>query len=429
MIFLSVTGSFAAAITYDRRQKKAAQRKWCDLVAHIAQEPLSVNQMPRKLTIFLSAPPGDGMRPSREYFKQYIKPILVAAAMDYDVIEGRKEGEVRYGTAEQIRRLRRKKGEKGTSEVAPEPDAEQLIDLVREKVGIRPEPVSRGDLVIGRHTWKEYIRGLHEGWLGPLDEPQPPPAEPSPIHPPIEAPSPVKIDDQQASPSPSPITNPENPLKEGEEGEKKPPSPPYAYLSTAAYSTSPITPTIPQVLEPSAPIRQPHLLGFLKTPTRIYNFLNQRHLADQVGRDTAAIVLSATRPYQQSESFSSSSSASPDIDAVPVATRAPESDASADAAVVQTSQNWEQQSLLAGEESTWHKSVKKPRKDDLERVWLDAMVIDERIAERMRKFEIDPAEEERAQRIGEGNESGRARKIEDLRSLKVVLRDIDNPDA
>jgi hypothetical protein len=31
------------------------------------------------------------------------------------------------------------------------------------------EPGPKGDLVIGRHTWKEYIRGLHEGWLGPLD--------------------------------------------------------------------------------------------------------------------------------------------------------------------------------------------------------------------------------------------------------------------
>ncbi len=69
MIFLSITGSWTAAVVYDRQQKKAIQRKWCDLVAHIAQEPCPVNQLPRKLTVYLSAPPGDGMRPSREYFK------------------------------------------------------------------------------------------------------------------------------------------------------------------------------------------------------------------------------------------------------------------------------------------------------------------------------------------------------------------------
>ena len=135
--------------------------------------------MPRKLTVFLSAPPGDGIRPSREYFKEYIKPVLVAAAMDYDVIEGRKEGDVRYGTAEQIRRLRRKKGEKGdTSSDQEEMDTAQIVEKAREQLKIHPEPVVKGDLVIGRHTWKEYLRGLHEGWLGPLNEPAPSPKEP-----------------------------------------------------------------------------------------------------------------------------------------------------------------------------------------------------------------------------------------------------------
>src|ERR1700761_784152 len=85
MIFLSITGSFFAALAYDRRQKKAVQKKWCDLVSHVAQDTLPVNQLPRKITVFLSAPPGDGIRPSRDYFRQYIKPVLVAAAIDYDV--------------------------------------------------------------------------------------------------------------------------------------------------------------------------------------------------------------------------------------------------------------------------------------------------------------------------------------------------------
>ena len=426
MIFLSVTGSFAAAVTYDRRQKKAKQRKWCDLVAHIAQDPLPVNQMPRKLTIFLAAPPGDGMRPSREYFKQYVKPVLVAAAMDYDVIEGRKEGEVRYGAAENIRRFRRRKGETGDLGKEKEPDIEFAIDLVREHMGVRPESGTKGDLVIGRHAWKEYIRGLHEGWLGPLDEPAPQIPEAAPINPPTNTPDDATPLDGDASPSSDEALKPPEEEPKPTEPEKKPPSPPFAYLSTAAYSASQLSPHIPQVLEPSAPIPHTHLLGFLKTPIRIYNFLNQRHLADDIGRRTAAIVLAASRPYEQTSSFASSSTAS-DLDAVPVTTSAPESDASA-AEIAQTSQTWEQQSVLADEEPTWHKSVRKPRSDDLERVWLDDVVLDPRIAERMRRFELDPDEEARAQRIGAGVERTRAVPVEDLRSVKPKIDDLSHLD-
>jgi import inner membrane translocase subunit TIM54 len=207
---------------------------------------------------------------------------------------------------------------------------------------------------------------------------------------------------------------------EEKQEESKRPSPPYAYLSTTAYSTSSISPTIPQTLEPSAPIPHLHLLGFLKTPVRIYNYLNQRKLADDIGRQTAAVVLAAYRPYHQLDTFASSSSSDSNLGAVPVAARPPEGDAGKDT-VVQTSQNWEQQSVLAEEEPTWHKSVRKPRKDDLERVWLDDIVIDPRIAERMCRFVLDPGEEARAQRIGQGTEKGRAVPAEDLESAKPII--------
>lgn len=420
MIFLTITGSWTAAVVYDRREKKKAQKKWCDLVSHISQEPLDVKQMRRKLTIFLSAPPGDGIRPSREYFKEYVKPVLVAAALDYDVIEGRKEGDVRYGTAEQIRRLRRRKGEKGLGSVEEsEPDTETLVENIRDAVHITPEPGVRGDLVLGRHTWKEYVRGLNEGWLGPVEEPPPPPEplpEPSPLHPPTQP-----LTDEPSTDTESPH---EPEIKEEEEvkkEEKKKPSPPPAYLSIEQYSSAPLSPHIPTELQPSQPIHQQHLLGFLKTPQRIYNFLNRRHLADQIGRETAAIVLAASRPYEQTSSFATTAS---DLEADPVATRAPENDA--DAGIAQTGQTWEQQSVLTKEERTWHKSVRKPRKegDTTEQIWTKDIVLDSRIGERMRRFTLEPEEEARANRIANGAEQSRAVPIQDLRAEKVVLGDI-----
>lgn len=400
MIFLSVTGSFAAAVIYDRREKKAAQKKWCDAVSHFSTRTLGPRQMPRRLTIFLTAPPGDGIRPSRQYFKEYIKPVLVAAAMDYEVVEGRKEGDLRYETAEHFRQQRRKLGE--TSQVGEDAgDSEFVLDALREALDIRQEPGVKGDLVIGRHSWKEYIRGLHEGWLGPLDDPAPPI---------LGASIADKVDISDASPT-TPSTEstdseqdkaqPEAPKTEEKapSEDKKPPYPPPAFISTSAYTTSPPSPNLPTHFEPSSAIPHRHILGFLNTPTRIYRFLNQRTVADSVGRQTASIVFGLHRPYQQHHSDPSDTTqdASPttrDTDSQPSETQG------------NGERGWEQQSLLQVEEAEWHKSARKPLKDEAERerVWTDDVVMDPRIAERMRVFELSAEDEERAKRIAMGLE-------------------------
>lgn len=416
---------------YDSRQKKANQKKWCDLVAHISQEKLEIRQLPRKLTVFLSAAPGDGIGPSRQYFKDYIKPILVAASMDYEVIEGRKEGDVRYGTAEQIRRLRRKKGERGATGTEPEMDKAMAIDLIRDRMFVEPEPGVKGDLILGRHTWKEYIRGIHEGWLGPLEDPPEPVAETSVVHPTSES----KTGGSETSTSADAVESsakeeePAGVKKEGDDKKKKI-YPPPAYLSIQEYSAAPLSPHTPSVFEPSEPIYQQHLLGFLKTPQRIYNWLNRRSLQDQIGRQTAAIVLASYRPYQYDESFafpSSTASEYSSSDSSPLATKAPENDFTA-ASPIQTSANYEQQSLLAQEEVHWHKSVHKPRPagDTTEQVWNNEIVFDPRIAQRMRRFELEPEQEERANRIGAGLEGSWAIPVQDLRQQKPIIGDPDH---
>lgn len=166
-IFWAITGSFAGAVIYDKYQTKRMRGKWVQLVSHIADEQLDTKTLPRKVTIYLQAPPGDGLRTAREHFHLYVKPVLVAAAMDWDVVEGRKEGDVRHKTAEKIRKWRRRRGE--GEPVAAGDDGTLTVEDLREKNGDVEYPGVAGDIVIGRHTWKEYIRGLHEGYLGPAD--------------------------------------------------------------------------------------------------------------------------------------------------------------------------------------------------------------------------------------------------------------------
>jgi import inner membrane translocase subunit TIM54 len=90
MIFLSITGSFAAAVYYDKRETARLQQKYCNMVAPLSEKIIPTTTMPRKMTIYLQAPPADGLRSAREHFYEYVKPVLVAGAMDWDVVEGRR---------------------------------------------------------------------------------------------------------------------------------------------------------------------------------------------------------------------------------------------------------------------------------------------------------------------------------------------------
>ncbi len=127
--------------------------------------------MPRKLTIYLSAPPGDGLRTAQDHFTEYVKPILAASGLDWDYVQGRMQGDVRAVVAERMRKARRG-WENEPEDASHIPTNDELVEMHRKTRNISEYDGVRGDVVIGRHTWKEYVRGLHEGWLGPLVAPR-----------------------------------------------------------------------------------------------------------------------------------------------------------------------------------------------------------------------------------------------------------------
>ncbi|KAL8787149.1 MAG: hypothetical protein Q9213_002365 [Squamulea squamosa] len=408
LIFLSVTGSFTTAVLYDRYHKKRAQQRWCNLVSHIAQEPLPTTQMPRRITLFLSAPPGDSIRAAREHFHEYVKPVLVAAGMDWDVIEGRREGEVRAGLAEKIRKRRRKDEEKPrrSNEGEMSEETEDLVQQLRNTTGVRDWDGVQGDLVLGRHTWKEYIRGLHEGWLGPLDlrpgsletstpkKAAPPssteinPAkDTSPAPGSLETSDPSKVTSESEKPS---IEPPKEESKKEEKPKKPVLIPPY--ISTSDYASAPIAPTIPKTLPPTTVLPFPHLLGFLNTPIRIYRFLNRRHLADETGKEVAALVL-ASHIRAWDANFDPMGKG-----AIYTDDTRPETET----IVPMVQQRWEPEGVLKGEERDWHKVAWKRYQGEPERIWRNSMVFEPRIGERMRRFDLASDQEDKAK-----NDTGR----------------------
>ncbi|KAI0159811.1 mitochondrial import inner membrane translocase subunit Tim54 [Xylariaceae sp. FL1272] len=379
MIFWTLTASFTAAVIYDKREKKRATARWARAVSHLAKEPIKhPSEMPRKLTIFLESPPTDGLRVAQDHFTEYVKPILAASGLDWEFVQGRKEGDVRAAVAERIRRTRDPSASAGAQ------TADEVVQEIRRRNGTQEYSGMGGDIVIGRNTWKEYVRGIHEGWLGPLVAPELPVAEPV-------------VSAEPATPIPTPDSAP----KEGAEGQEKkpedekkaeeekkseekkperPPQPP-PYNSIADYPTSSIPMQIPTEFSPSAPVQFPHILGFSNTFIRLGRFLNRRKLADDIGREVAAVCLAANREWREAESTSADEEPAP-----------------------------EQTKALGWEEKNWAKSVWKeaeenketldsPAKAPAEKIWAKPVILDPRISMRMRRFEIREDDEARARAI------------------------------
>jgi hypothetical protein len=139
---------------------------------------------------------------------------------------------------------------------SPEDDKGQSL------LGLEPEGGSI--IVLGRNTFKEVVRGVHEGYLLPLDY--------------------------------VPPTPPEDPQKEGEpakEGEIQPQpqlDPILPAIPTSQYSSLPDPPsTAPEYTFTYIPSL--HILGIRHTPKRIYRFLTRRYIADEICEQVVASIL------------------------------------------------------------------------------------------------------------------------------------------
>jgi mitochondrial import inner membrane translocase subunit TIM54 len=367
MIFWTITTTVTAAIIYDKREKKRAIARWSHAVEHLAKEPLPYGlAQVRKLTIYLSSPPGDGLRFSQDHYTEYVKPILAASGLDWEFVQGRREGDVRAVVAEKIRKIRRGWEATDEEQAPEEPTKEEIVERIRKERGLGDYDGVRGDVIIGRHTWKEYVRGVHEGWLGPLAAPPEPEALPK-----IEAETVTEEKLTENKPAED---------KPAEEAKPKgPPPQPRPYNTTNDYPAESLPLLTPGEFAPAAPIREPHILGFLNTPTRMMRFFNRRALADDIGREVAAVCLSTYREFKQ--------------------------ESSADGETADQIQ-YEQQKELAWEEKDWVKSVWKEEEpndgeqsDTSEKIRARPIVLDPRIASRMRRFELLPEDEARARQI------------------------------
>lgn len=357
MIFWTVLATIGGSIYYDKHQQKLIREKYMKQVENLGQELYASNRLPRKLSIFIAPPPDDFLEESLKHFRRYIKPILNAAAVDFDVYTEGRQGEIRSQVAEKVRQLRRKaiedqqkKEDEARAEAyshswtkffkedavnvfkklkfSKEKETEVYVDrhelytptdvLGLYKLVEPLNPVSDdekdihlagGIICVGRGSYKEYITGIHEGLLGPLEKPE-------------ENTEVMKVD---------PVKNEEttsDEIKEGEnveiedfgqqeEIEKKNQDPvPKPYIKQTEYDSAVLAPefdmsmvirddkNVPVLFEqPLYVFPVPRLSGIKNWPKKIYRFFTKRELAESVSSQTLAVVYGNSRPFEFKDRF------------------------------------------------------------------------------------------------------------------------------
>ncbi|KAF9574664.1 mitochondrial import inner membrane translocase subunit tim54 [Mortierella alpina] len=163
MIFWSITGTIGGLVTRDHYLTVDAKKRVADKVDILAKQTCGVQDMPRKVTVYMTAPPGDGIHKTRHYFKQFIKPVFDAAAMDYEVREGLTEGQIQSMVAADVRKKRQIAAGKASALTEEEQNA-PIVPL---------KSISDGIVVLGRIALAEVLQGYNDGCLQSLDDPEP----------------------------------------------------------------------------------------------------------------------------------------------------------------------------------------------------------------------------------------------------------------
>ncbi|TFK92326.1 hypothetical protein K466DRAFT_540099 [Polyporus arcularius HHB13444] len=296
LIFLSVTSAVTGYYIYDRQQCKKIRQEYVDKVKDLAEQPLGSMELPRKVTVYGAKWLGDeDYDRSMRHFRKYVKPILVAAAVDYDMIKGRRHGDIARRVAEDIRAERRLML-----------GLDQPMAGPMQLPGSSPEEKRRrwlegGIVIVGRHTLKEYMAGLKRGWTeglevvdreeqlakqlendGKFDEPE--------VEPSLDS----SLGDDEPIPTPSRI----------------PSSRPFSVLSSPtlrAPTTTKHADSIPPHLNapPAAIPPQPPMLlvsftnhiGFTQIPLMIWDFFNERYKVRDGAEAALKLIKGYTRPF------------------------------------------------------------------------------------------------------------------------------------
>lgn len=336
LIFWTVVSLGAGGAVYDRLEQRKIVNRFTDQLKPLAQQRMETDVLPRKLTVLVAPPPSDYLETTLKVWRRFVKPLLYYAGLDYEVFEEERQGMIRTYVAENLRQWRRQfVEEKNVIEGAthapvhiPGVPLDPNLDF-RDVVGIfyhrkKPEkivcedslvdpPFSGGVICLGRGAYKEYIAGIHEGLLGPLDPPNVPKSEPSKVLDKIEQIEDIKEevmidepavdDDRKAN-----LTNKET-TEVVTEDKSEAPTPDVEdkrvlarHIEPQDYQTAKLPGKLPNEFgrdaqgrpillhQPLTVIPIPNLIGFFTIPQKIYRFYTRREYVESVCEQISGLV-------------------------------------------------------------------------------------------------------------------------------------------
>ncbi|SNX85061.1 related to TIM54 (component of the mitochondrial TIM22 translocase) [Melanopsichium pennsylvanicum] len=167
-IFLVTVGTLSYLYYDDRRQCRLIKQDYIDKVKHLSTEPMKPGEWPRKITVYATRSPGDDdYDKALRYFKKYVKPVLVAAGIDWEVTNGTRHG----GLA---RELRSKIHERRRKLLGLEPWMDEVTAMSQTAFSLTPQQelqreLDGGLVLVGRPAYKEWAWALKFGWCTPLE--------------------------------------------------------------------------------------------------------------------------------------------------------------------------------------------------------------------------------------------------------------------
>ncbi|KAL0581136.1 mitochondrial import inner membrane translocase subunit tim54 [Marasmius crinis-equi] len=308
LIFLSVTSSVVGYYIYDRRQCRQIRQEYVEKVKHLSEATSDHLSWPRKVTVYAARWPGDeDWDQCMRYFRKYVKPIFVAAAIDYELVIGKRHGDLTNRIAEEIRKQRRLDA---GIDIPPGQDVYPPNYPFRSLAEIRQQRLAGGIVIVGRPTWKEFMAGLKKGWTegleavdheealaqelemdGRFDELEEEPKDTGDSEP----------DTSSTSPSSPPLPKAGTPPIAALQYRL----PPQAQTSPSTSKSS--TSQIPEALNvppASIPLLPPILfvpftnfLGFSQVPRMIWGFFNERHKVRSGAEAGYRLVMNTTCPF------------------------------------------------------------------------------------------------------------------------------------
>lgn len=161
LIFIGSTSALTGAYVYDRRECSRIKMAYIEQVQHLAEGPMRTDELPRKVTVYVTKWPGDeDYDRGAIWFKKYVKPVLVAAAIDYEIIGGKHHGALSEKLTADIKAQRRQ----NVGLDPPPPGDLMLGSRLRTKESKEARILQGGTILIGRSTLKEYLTALHRGY-------------------------------------------------------------------------------------------------------------------------------------------------------------------------------------------------------------------------------------------------------------------------